>query len=307
MLASFSSLIEMLEVLPDERACREYLEGSVWVDGVPTCPYCKSKRHYELKESGNFNGLYKCGDCRKRYTVRIGTIFEGSHIPLRKWFIAIYIFTMHKKGISSHQLARDLGITQRSSWFLLQRLRGAITTKEAVSGEVQVDEMFIGGKNKNRHWDKKVKNSCGRSFKDKTPVFGMAYDGKVQCVVVPNTKAATIQPIIYEKVELGSTIYSDEWMAYKGIGAHYNHEVVDHGRGQYTNGKATTNAMEGFWSFLKRGLTGIYHRVTPRHLARYCDEFVFRYNTRKDTPQARFNFVLQNSQRLTYQMLIAKA
>jgi transposase-like protein len=153
---TFNSFASMLSALPDKTACRSYLQSKIWEGGVPTCPYCGSQEHYILKTKGEFKGMYKCAakGCKKRYTVTIGTMFEGSHIPLRKWFIAIYIFSMHKKGISSHQLATDLGITQKSAWFVLHRIREAfgIDDSDLMGGEgvvVEVDETYHGGKNAN--------------------------------------------------------------------------------------------------------------------------------------------------------------
>lgn len=174
ILASYNSFTHMLTALPDDAACRSYLESVRWTSGTPTCPHCGTadNKAMQLKTKGVFKGMYKCRSCRERFTVTIGTMFEGSHIPLRKWFIAIYIFSTHKKGISSHQLASDLGVTQKTAWLMLGRIRNAFKLKAEtpMSGTVQADETYVGGKNKNRHKDKKVESSPGRSVKDKTPV-----------------------------------------------------------------------------------------------------------------------------------------
>lgn len=210
----------MLKVLPDDESCRKYLELIRW-NGVPSCPHCDTvnEAHYKLKTKGEFKGLYKCKDCKQRFTVTVGTMFEGSHISLRKWFIAMYIFSSHKKGISSHQLANDLGITQKSAWFMLGRIRLAFGVKDIskkIDGIVQTDETFVGGKNKNRHADKKVEESQGCSVKDKTPVMGVIQpNGKVFLSVVPNTKASTLKPIIEKLVQEGSVVVTDEWLGYK--------------------------------------------------------------------------------------------
>ncbi len=310
---SFKSFTEMLKALPDDKSCREYLESKVWKGGVPVCPRCGliDSAHYKLKTKGEFKGMYKCKSCRERFTVTINTMFEGSHIPLRKWFIAIYIFSLHKKGVSSHQLASDLGITQKSSWFMLSRIRNAfkpIETDEKLDGAFQADESFFGGKNRNRHADKKIAESQGRSVKDKTPVLGVLQTGgKVHTMVITDTKAATIKPIIEGMVAKGSIIVTDEWHAYKGLAKDYAHVVLNHTENEYVRGGFHNNSIEGFWSLLKRGIYGIYHQVSAKHLNKYCDEFSFRYNARKASVNDKFDFSLENSQRLTYKTLINKA
>lgn len=308
--AAFTSFTEMLQALPDDESCRNYLEMKRW-GGVPVCPHCGmvDATHYKLKTKGEFKGLYKCKGCKQRFTVTVGTMFEGSHIGLRKWFIAIYIFSLHKKGISSHQLASDLGITQKSAWFMLNRIRFAFSVKAATKfeGVVQADESFIGGKNKNRHADKKVPESQGRSLKDKTPVLGIVQaGGQVRTTVVPNTKASTLKPIIKEMVAKGSVVITDEWHGYNGVAKDFNHVVVNHKDNEFVRGAFHTNNIENFWSHLKRGIYGIYHQVSAKHLHRYCDEFAYRYNTRKIGTNQKFNYSLENSARLTYKTLIQK-
>jgi len=305
---SFKSFSEMLEKLPTDVACREFLEHLKW-NGSPICPHCgvQEKGHYQIKPKGVFKGMYKCMDCRERFTVTVGTMFEGSHIPMRKWFIAIYIFASHKKGISSIQLGKDLGITQKSAWFMLGRLRNSFKEKSKVkfTGTTQGDETFVGGKNKNRHAHKKVKDSQGRSCKDKTPVFGLLSDGQVSTAVVPDTKAKTLKPIIHAMVEQGAIMVTDEWGAYNGLSKDYQHEVVKHNSGEYVKNNFHTNSLEGFWSLLKRGIFGIYHSVTAKHLNQYCDEFSYRYNTRNISDSSRFTLSLVNAEeRLTYKQLI---
>ena len=311
IITSFSSFSQMLEVLNTEIKCREFLENLRW-GKEPICPHCGvvSKSHYKISPKGYFNGLRKCTECRKRFTVTVGTMFEGSHIPLKKWFIAIYIFSSHKKGISSLQLHRDLGVTQKTAWFMLGRLRNTFKTKTKIkfSDPTQADETFVGGKNKNRHAHKKVKDSQGRSFKDKTPVFGLLSNGQVNTQVVPDTKATTLKPIIAEMVEKGSIIVTDEWGAYNGLSSDYQHEVLKHNDGEFVNGKNFhTNSVEGFWSLLKRGIFGIYHSASPKHLNTYCDEFSYRYNSRNISDGTRFALSLSNAEeRLTYKQLISK-
>ncbi|NOT37216.1 MAG: IS1595 family transposase [Saprospiraceae bacterium] len=309
-MAKFNSFSEMLEKLPTDGSCRLFLEQLRW-NGEPVCPHCgiKTKDHYKLKSNGIFKGLYKCRDCRERFTVTVKTMFEGSHIGLRKWFIAIYIFSAHKKGISSLQLSRDLGITQKSAWFMLGRLRSSFKEKTEVKfeGITQADECFIGGKNKNRHANKKVKESQGRSVKDKTPVFGLLCDGKVNTTIVIDTKASTLKPIIKELVLEGSIIVTDEWGAYNGLSSDFQHEVLKHNDNEFVRDGFHTNSVEGFWSLLKRGIFGIYHSASPKHLNKYCDEFSYRYNTRNIGDGNRFNLSLVNAdERISYKQLIAK-
>lgn len=307
----FKSILKMVDTLNSESACREHLERLRW-NGEPICPHCGSQRenHYRLKAKGIFNGLYKCKDCRKRFTVTVGTMFDSSHIPLRKWFMAIYLFSSHKKGISSIQLHKDIEVTQKTAWFMLSRIRNTFSNRIdfEFDGITQVDETFVGGKNKNKNWDKRTKNSQGRSLKDKIPVFGMISDGMVYVEVVKNTRGVTLKTIINTKVKDGSTIVSDGWKGYRGLNRNFQHKVIPHNKGIYKKGKFHTNNIENFWSQMKRGIIGIYHVTSPKHLQRYCDEFAYRYNTRTMSDGERFNLSLINAdERLMYKDLIAKS
>ena len=301
----FKSLPQILTHFKDKETCIKFLEQQRW-NGKPECPKCgHSKKIYKI-ENGK---RYKCGnnECGKKFSVTVGTVFENSKIPLNMWFAAIYLATAHKKGISSLQLHRDLGVTQKTAWFMLHRIREMMRDKAPalLEGEVQADESFVGGKNKNRHADKKVKDSQGRSVKDKTPVFGLANKGHVNLKVVPDTKATTLKPIIASMVEEGAIIVTDEWAAYNGLSRDYQHRVVKHNQGEYVRDGFHTNTMEGFWSLLKRGIYGIYHHASSKHLSRYCDEFSYRYNTRNLADPERFTASLaQVNGRLTYKQLI---
>lgn len=227
--------------------------------------------------------------------MKIGTIFENTKLSLRKWFVAIWLITTHKKGISSLQLSRDLKVTQKTAWFLLQRIRFCLECKNGgkLDIEVEADETFVGGKNKNRHPDKKVKDSQGRSCKDKTPALGMVQrKGDIVARVMNNTSQSEITPIITEYVRRSAILYTDEWRGYNEVHKMYSHYSVDHGKGQYVDEDIYTNTIEGFWTLLKRGYIGIYHSMSTKHLQRYVDEFVFRYNTRKISDNDRFNFLL---------------
>lgn len=212
----------------------------------------------------------------------------------------------HKKGVSSLQLSRDINVTQKTAWHMLHRIRKLLTdiAQEKIEGLVECDETFVGGKNKNRHRDKKVENSQGRSFRD----MGMLSNGKVRCMVMDDTKRSSVHPAILDNVKEGSLIVTDEWHGYEGLESKYNREVVDHSRGQYLNANSfTTNSIEGFWGILKCGLIGIYNRVSKKHLQKYSEEFVYRYNTRTPTSPEKFNKALSNYAlvRLPYKQLIA--
>lgn len=298
----FNSLLQMIDTLHTEDDCRQYLEDIRW-GGEPVCPHCGSisKHHYKLTQNGKFKGLHKCKDCRKRFTVMQGTMFEGSHVPLKKWFYAIYLFLGHKKGISSVQLAKDIDVTQKTAWFMLSRIRVNLRDDDANFDDfTQVDETYVGGKGK--------KGQQGRCLKQKTPVMGLLSAGLVHARVVPNTTKKVLQAIIDELVSPGSVIISDEWGGYNDVEKRYIHEVVKHKIHQYVNKKGFhTNSIEGFWSQLKRGIIGIYHLVTAKHLPKYCKEFVYRYNTRKITDGERFNeFLQQPTERLYYGELLMK-
>jgi transposase-like protein len=329
---NFKSLIEITEYFSEEEKCVNYLIEKRW-KGTITCPNCSCSKIYELK--GKFK-RYKCTGCKKQFSVTKGTIFESSSIPLRKWFIAIFLYAFHKKGISSCQLAKDIGVTQKTAWFMSHRIRHMLNTgsMELTPDIIEVDETFVGGKNKNRPWHKKVKNSQGRSFKDKTPVFGILQREKshtfvrphkvipgktvtekvitkkseINCFVVRDTKAKSIQPIIRDNIPKETVIVSDEWQAYRGLENEYQHEVVDHSRKQYMSENGfTTNTLEGAWSHLKRTIIGTYHQVSRKHLQKYCDEFAYRYNTRRVTVREILNDAMKNVNcRLTYKDLIEK-
>lgn len=305
----FKSVFNMVTTLNSEKACREHLEQLRW-NGEPICPHCGSQRenHYRILTRGEDKGRHKCKDCRLPFSVTIGTIFEKSTVPLQKWFMAVYLFTSNKKGVSSHQLMREIGVTQKTAWFMLSRLRNSVRMREdfEFDGITQVDETYVGGKNKNRSKGKKIDNTQGRSLKTKIPVFGMLNDGLVYTQVVKNTKGKTLQDIINSKVKKGSIIVSDGWRGYRGLEKHYSHEVIKHNLGLFKKGAYHTNGIEGFWGLLKRGIVGMYHYTSDKHIHRYCDEFAYRYNIRKMSQGEQFNLTLINSdERLSYKQLIA--
>ncbi len=297
----FKSIIELMTYFDTEQKCVEYLESIRWRNGV-TSPFDPSSKIYKLK-----NHRYYCKNTGKIFNVKTKTLFDSSNVKLRKWFVAIWLMTSHKKGISSYQLSRDINVTQKTAWFMLQRIRNCYATENEgeLSGEVEVDETYVGGKNKNRSTAKKVSCSQGRSGKDKTPVLGMVErEGKLVAKTLENTSAGTITPEIVKRVK-SAILYTDEWLGYNTVGKMYKRFIVKHNKGEYANGKACTNTIEGFWSLLKRGIFGIYHFTSRKHLQRYVDEFVFRYNSREISDGNRFNLFLCNSEcRITYKNLV---
>jgi len=274
----FYSLIDLVTTFTDEQSCIDHLTQLRW-NGDIVSPFDASSKVYVCK--GN---KYKCKNTGKYFNVKTGTMFDNTKIKLQKWFMAIYLITSHKKGISSLQLSRDIKITQKSAWFMLQRIRacfGIDNNDDKLTGEVEIDETYVGGKNKNRHESKKVKNSQGRSPKDKTPVVGMVQqEGKLIAKKVIDVKEGTITEIVAKNIDLNAKVYTDEYRGYNAVRRIYDHQQVKHSAKEYVNGRVHTNTIEGFWSLLKRGIVGIYHFTSEKHLQRSVDEFVFRYNSR---------------------------
>lgn len=304
MEIQFKNLIELQKYFSNENVCWDYLEQLRW-NGKIVCPFCKSEKHYKFKNSRT----YKCADCQKKFNAKIGTIFENTKIPLSKWFVSIYIATSHKKGISSIQLNKDVGITQKSAWFVLHRIREMLKAKAPymLNGTVEIDETFIGQSFKNLHTSvrKKLKRSI---YVNKTMVFGiLERDGNVWTKMVKGVDGKTLKPIIRNTVDKSSTIITDGYGAYSKLNKEYHHEIINHLQDEWVRGEFHTNRIEGYWSQLKRGIYGIYHHASPKHLQRYCDEFSFRYNTRKENESDRFDYSLLNCEkRLRYNDLIAK-
>lgn len=313
----FISLLHMIDTLHTEEDCRLYLEDMRW-HGEPVCPHCGSisKHHYKLTQNGEFKGLYKCKDCRERFTVRQGTMFEDSNLPLKKWFYAIFLFLAHKRGISSAQLARDIHVTPKTAWFMLHRIRHNIKDDDTTfEDETQVDETYVGGKTREKHQRRKNykafkagKKNMGRSTKAKVPVMGLLSKGKVYTQVIANASAKVLLDVIDRLIKKGSTVVSDGWCGYNSVKDNYRHEVVQHSLGIYVNKKGFhTNSIEGFWSHFKRGIEGVYYLVSPKHLPKYCKEYSFRYNTRDISDGERFSLFLQQpTERLYYGELLMK-
>lgn len=302
------SVLDLIKAFPTEESCILHLEKIRWYNDNVISPFDYTSKVYKCK--GN---KYQCKNTGKYFNVKTNTIFDNTKLELQKWFLAIWICTSYKKGISSIQLGRELGITQKSAWFMMQRIRKCFSIDSdddtLLEGIIEADETFVGGKNKNRHSDKKVAQSQGRSFKDKTPVLGLLErGGRVRAFVIGNTQAKTIQPIIKKHVLKDSVLISDEWYGYKTLDKIYDHHVVDHGKKQYVNyenSEIHSNSIEGFWGILKRGYNGIYNWWSRKHMQKYVDEFVFRFNVRKLPTFVKFNTLLENMEnRLTYKMLI---
>ncbi|TYA74441.1 IS1595 family transposase [Seonamhaeicola marinus] len=306
----FKSLPQLLDYFKEESTCIEYYEQIRW-NGKPVCPHCGCERTYKT------NRGYKCAnnECHKKFTVKVGTIFHNSKIPLRIWFAAIFLATTHKKGISSVQLALDLGITQKTAWFVLHRIREMLKDKAPqMLGEknmVEVDEAYIGGKERNKHIskrrsinDKNLTNE-GKPFTPKKTVVGIIErNGNVVLKHVPNAELRYMGAFIAKHVPHGSTIYSDEAPVYNHLKRYYTHDSVKHALNIYVEGSVHTNTIENFWSVLKRGLYGIYHQVSEKHLERYLDEYSARFNTRSLTSQQRFEkFLVDSESVLSYKKL----
>jgi transposase-like protein len=274
MSKSTISTFQLFAMFPDQETARVYLEGRLWPSG-PRCPVCGLGERITTRKGG----FYRCNQCKEDFTVRTGTVFERSHVPLHKWIYAMYLLVTARKGISSMQLAKEIGITQKSAWFVLGRLREACGDDLSVlRGIVEVDEMYVGGKESNRHADKKTIHG-GRGTAGKTAVIGMRErGGKTKAMPVVDTSRHTLSHAIHNNIEIGSTIHTDEHQAYSRLGKDYDHQTINHGAGEYVRDGVTTNSIESVWAVMKRGLHGVYHHASAKHLHRYVDEFTFRLN-----------------------------
>ncbi|MDC2244960.1 IS1595 family transposase [Bacteroides thetaiotaomicron] len=292
------SIVDFKSSFPDEESAIKFYERIRWYNGVIS-PFDPTSKVYKCK-----NGRYKCKNTGKYFTYRTGTYFANSKLGMRDWLYAIIMLANHKKGISSYQLANDLDIPQKTAWYMIHRIRASMAKENnhKLSGEVEIDESFVSGKNKNRHKDKKVEKCQGRSYKDKVSVFGiLERGGKMFAKVVPNTQARTLVSIVKKNVDVGSIIYTDGW-SYKGLEKKYTQMSVDHGKHFYGTTfvtddgeiiQVTTNRIENAWSVFKRTIKGTYIHVSKKHLQRYVDEFVFRFNTRKISKNERFELLLR--------------
>jgi transposase-like protein len=298
------TLVEAVRYFADPDICVRFVAAVRWPNG-PECPACQGKEHFYLKT----RRVWKCKGCKKQFSVKVGTIFEDSAVALDKWLIAFWMLVNCKNGVSSYEIKRDVKVTQRTAWFMLQRLRLATQTKSFVklSGDVEVDESFIGGRARNMHADRRAQKISGTGPEGKAIVAAvLERGGKVRAKVVEKRRKPQLQAFVREHVEPKSALYSDALKSYEGLGEDYAHQVIDHAE-QYVDGQIHTNGCENFWSLLKRGLSGTYVSVEPYHLFRYVDEQVYRFNHRKETDAERFMGALSQiaGRRLTWNQLMA--
>jgi transposase-like protein len=300
------NISQLAKYFSDEDAARVLLEEMRWGKDGACCPRCGGADPYRLrpretsKKPGR-KGLYKCKACRKQFTVTVGTVFEDSHIPLSKWLLAIHLLASSKKGMSAHQLHRNLGISYKGAWFMAHRLRYAMAQGPLMGlmhGQVEVDETYVGGR-------KRGKRGRPGIDSNKTPVVALVErgSGRVRALPVPRVTSENLKAVITEHVRRDAVLMTDEYQGYDQAGALMaDHQVVKHRNDEWARGEVSTNTVEGFFSILKRGINGVYHHVSRGHLARYCDEFSFRYENRKVSDGQRANLLVEGAEgkRLTY-------
>lgn len=306
------TLLEAVEFFSNYENCHNFMVEARWPDGIVECPTCGSDHVTYMVNIRRWKCYGK--HPRAQFTLKVGTIFEDSPIPLEKWLPALWLIVNCKNGISSYEVGRGLGVTQKTAWFMLHRLRLAMRSGEfgPMSGEVEVDETFIGGKSQNMHADKRKQQITGRGAKGKAAVLGLLRrGGEVRTEVIPNRKKPTLEAMVHQNILPNSHVYTDAFDSYDDLGMWYIHEAVDHAV-EYVRGRVHTNGLENFWSLLKRGIKGTYVSIEPFHLESYLDEETFRYNNRDNVEvgdPGRFRVALAQivGKRLTYDELIGRA
>jgi transposase-like protein len=302
----FKSLTEFTDFFHSEEVCLQHYTATRFANGE-YCPHCNHREIYSFKGGKR----YRCASCKKDFTIKTGTLFGESKLPLRKWFTAIYLLSTTSKGMSSVQLAKHVGVTQKTAWFMAHRIRAAHHQKtEKLTGTIEADECYLGGKAKNMHAKKRREVITGTGGINKVPVFGIkTRDGEIRAIVVENTDSSTLHPLIKQHVAAGSTLYTDEHRAYNGLSKDYVRGIIRHGASEFVKGDCHTNGIESFWAVFKRGYHGVYHQMSKKHLQRYVNEFAFRFNQKANPMQRVFSDVVQrvaNHRQLPYKILTQK-